>query len=149
MANYNRCILIGRLTRDPKLSYTPQQTAICEIGLAVGNTWTDKDGQKREDVCFIDCRCFGKQAETLNQYMSKGRQILVEGRLDLDQWETPDGQKRSKHRVAIQSFQFLDSKEAPKESPEPRPSPAQHPTIPGFPADVVGDPGYDEGDIPF
>ena len=109
MASYNKIILVGNLTRDPALSYLPSQTPVCEIGLAVNNKWRDKEGQQREDVCFIDCRCFGKQAETLNQYMSKGRQLLVEGRLELDQWETPDGQKRSKHRVWVQSFQFLDS----------------------------------------
>lgn len=108
MASYNKIILVGRLTRDPQLSFLPSQTPVCEIGLAVNNKWRDKDGNQREDVCFIDCRCFGKQAETLNQYMSKGRQILVEGRLELDQWEATDGTKRSKHRVMIQSFQFMD-----------------------------------------
>ncbi|NLF31819.1 MAG: single-stranded DNA-binding protein [Planctomycetes bacterium] len=109
MASYNKVILVGNLTRDPQLSYLPSKTPVCEIGLAVSRRWRDRDGQNREDVCFIDCRCYGRQAETLNQYMKKGRQILVEGRLELDQWETPDGQKHSRHRVNIESFQFLDS----------------------------------------
>ncbi len=108
MASYNKVILVGNLTRDPQLSYLPSQTPVCEIGLAVNRRWRDREGQTREDVCFIDCRCYGKSAETLNQYMRKGRQILIDGRLELDQWETPDGQKRSKHRVFIENFQFLD-----------------------------------------
>ena len=108
MASYNKVILVGRLTRDPQLSYLPSKTPVCEIGLAVNNRWRDREGQTREDVCFIDCRCYGRQAETLNQYLSKGRQLLVEGRLELDQWETPEGQKRSRHRVFVQTFQFLD-----------------------------------------
>ena len=136
MASLNKVLFIGNLTRDPALSYLPSQTPVCEIGLAVNNKWRDKDGQEREDVCFIDCRCFGKQAETLNQYMAKGRQLLVEGRLELDQWETPDGQKRSKHRVFITSFQFLDSgeKAAPSEPPATTawtpPAPHQRPMFP-------------------
>jgi len=108
MASYNKVILVGNLTRDPQLSYLPSQTPVCEIGLAVNRRWRDREGQQREDVCFVDCRCYGRQAETLNQYMRKGRQLLVEGRLELDQWETPDGQKRSKHRIFIENFQFLD-----------------------------------------
>jgi single-strand DNA-binding protein len=109
MANYNKVILVGNLTRDPQLSYLPSQTAVCEIGLAVNRRWRGQDGQQREETCFVDCKCFGRQAETLNQYMAKGRQLLVEGRLTLDTWETQDGQKRSKHRVVIENFQFLDS----------------------------------------
>jgi single-strand DNA-binding protein len=124
MASYNKIILLGNLTRDPQLSYLPSQTPVCEIGLAVNNKWRDKDGQQREDVCFIDCRCVGKQAETLNQYMSKGRQILVEGRLELDTWES-GGQKRSKHRVWIQSFQFVDKQESPSSSSLPPPAPSE------------------------
>ena len=107
MASFNKVILLGNLTRDPQLSYLPSGTAVCEIGLAVNNRYTGADGQVRENVCFIDARCFGRQAEVLNQYMSKGRPLMIEGRLDLDQWETPDGQKRSKHRVFIQNFQFV------------------------------------------
>ncbi len=109
MASYNKVILIGNLTRDPQLSYLPNQTPVCEFGIAVNRRWRDRDGQQREDVCFIDCNAFGKQAETLNQYMSKGRQLLVEGQLQFDQWESPEGQKRSKHRVRVMSFQFMDS----------------------------------------
>jgi single-strand DNA-binding protein len=107
MASYNKVILMGNLTRDPQLSYLPSQTPVCEIGLAVNRRWRSQDGQQREDVCFIDCRSYGKQAEILNQYMRKGRPILIEGRLDFDQWESQDGQKRSKHRVFIERFSFV------------------------------------------
>ena len=109
MANYNKVILVGNLTRDPQLSYLPSQTPVVEIGLAVNRRYRTKDGQQGEETCFIDCRAFGRQAETLNQYTSKGRQLLVEGRLTYDTWEGQDGQKRSKHRVTIENFQFLDS----------------------------------------
>ena len=107
MANYNRVILMGNLTRDPEMSYLPSQTAVVEIGLAVNRRWKSQDGQQREETCFIDCRAYGRQTETLNQYMSKGRPILIEGRLQFDQWEGKDGTRRSKHRVVIDNFQFL------------------------------------------
>ena len=127
---YCKLIMVGRLTKDPQLSHLPSGTPVCEIGLAVNNRWRDKDGNQREDVCFIDCRCFGKQAETLNQYMSKGRQLLVEGRLELDQWETPEGQKRSKHRVMIQSFQFLDGQQDGEKPRAAQPQAAQPQALP-------------------
>ncbi len=107
MANYNKVILVGNITRDPQLKYLPSQTAVCEFGLAINHRWRSADGEQKEDTCFIDCQVFGKQAETFNQYMTKGRSVLVEGRLQLDRWESQDGQKRSKHRVFVQSFQFL------------------------------------------
>ena len=107
MANFNKVILAGNLTRDPQLSYLPSQTPVVEFGLAVNRRWRGQNGQQREETCFIDCRCYGKQAETFNQYMSKGQPVLVEGRLQFDTWEGPDGQKRSKHRVFVQNYQFL------------------------------------------
>jgi single-strand DNA-binding protein len=107
MANFNRVLLIGNLTRDPQLSYTPNQTAVVDFGLAVNRRWTGKDGQAKEEVCFVDCRAFGKPAETINKYLSKGRAVFVEGRLTLDSWTAQDGTKRSKHRVTVENFQFL------------------------------------------
>ncbi len=107
MANYNKIILVGNLTRDPQLSFLPSQTPVVEIGLAVNRRWRSKEGEQREETCFIDCRAYGKQAETINQYMKKGRPLLVEGRLQLDSWQSQDGQKRSKHRVIIENFQFM------------------------------------------
>ena len=107
MASYNKVILMGNLTRDPQLSYLPSQMPVVELGLAVNRRWKDKDGQQKEDVCFVDCKAFGKRAEVLNQYMRKGRPILIDGRLDFSTWEGKDGQKRSKLRVVIENFTFL------------------------------------------
>ncbi len=108
-ANYNKVILAGNLTRDPQLSYLPNQTPVVEIGLAVNRRWRSQDGQQKEEACFVDCRAYGRQAEVMNQYLAKGRPVLVEGRLQLSQWEDQSGGKRSKLRVVIESFQFLGS----------------------------------------
>lgn len=107
MASYNRIILIGNLTRDPELRYLPSQTAVCDFGLAVNHRWRDRDGNQKEEVCFVDCSCFGKGGEIINQYMAKGRPLLVEGRLRLETWTGQDGQKRSRHSVLVENFQFL------------------------------------------
>ena len=107
MASYNRIVLVGNLTRDPQLSYTPSNTAVCKFGLATNHRFKDRDGNMRDEVCFVDCTVFGRGAETFNQYMGKGRSILVEGRLKLDQWTTPEGDKRSKHEVIVENFTFL------------------------------------------
>lgn len=107
MASYNRIVLVGNLTRDPELSYTPSNTAVCKFGIATNRKWKDREGNEREDVCFVDCTVFGRSAETFNQYMNKGRQVLVEGRLELNQWTTPEGEKRSKHGVFVENFTFL------------------------------------------
>jgi single-strand DNA-binding protein len=107
MANFNKVFLLGNLTRDPQLSYLPSQTAVVEFGLAVNRRWTGRDGEKREETCFVDCQAFGRQAENINKYMSKGRQLLVEGRLTFNSWTAQDGTKRSKHRVTVENFQFL------------------------------------------
>ncbi len=107
MANFNKVLLMGNLTRDPQLSYLPSQTAVVEFGIAVNRKWTGQDGSDREEVCFVDCRAFGKMAENINKYLKKGRPLFVEGRLSFDSWTAQDGTKRSKHRVTIESFQFL------------------------------------------
>jgi len=125
MANYNKVILIGNLTRDPQMSYLPSQTPVVEFGLAVNRRWRGQDGQNKEETCFIDCRCYGRQAETLNQYMAKGRPLLIEGRLQFDTWEGKDGTRRSKHRVIVERFQFLGG--APASSRRPRPDEAAAP----------------------
>ncbi len=107
MANLNKVMLIGNLTRDPDLKYTAGNQAVCELGLAVNRRYKTKDGEEREDTTFVDCEAWGKQAEVLKQYLSKGRPLFIEGRLKLDTWEDKDGQKRSKMRVVIENFQFL------------------------------------------
>ena len=110
MASYNKVILMGNLTRDPELRVTPKGTSVCQIGLAVNRTYRDSDGNNREDVTFVDVDAFGKQAEVLAKYMNKGRPILVEGRLQLDSWESKTGEKRNKLKVILEGFQFVGSK---------------------------------------
>lgn len=107
MASLNKILLIGNLTRDPQMSYLPSQTAVVDFGLAVNRKYTGKDGEKKEEVCFVDCRAFGKPAETLNRFVKKGNPIFIEGRLTFDSWTGQDGVKRSKHRVTVDNFQFL------------------------------------------
>ena len=107
MSNFNKILLMGNLTRDPQLSYLPSQTAVVEFGLAVNRKWTSRDGEKKEETCFVDCRAFGRTSENINKYMSKGRPLFVEGRLTFDSWTAQDGSKRSKHRVTVENFQFI------------------------------------------
>src|SRR6185369_12007201 len=108
MASFNKVILMGNLTRDPELRYTPKGTAIAKVGLAVNRVWTNEAGEKKEDVTFIDVDIFGRTAENVGQYMRKGRPILVEGRLKLDQWDDKaTGAKRSKLGVVAETVQFL------------------------------------------
>lgn len=107
MSSFNKILLMGNLTRDPQLSYTPSQTAVVDFGLAVNRRWTSRDGEKKEETCFVDCRAFGRIAENINKYLNKGRPVFIEGRLSFDTWTAQDGSKRSKHRVTVENFQFL------------------------------------------
>jgi len=110
MASFNKVILIGNLTRDPELRYTPKGMAIAKIGLAVNRNWTSEGGEKKEEVTFVDVDIFGRTAENVAQYMKKGRPIMIEGRLRLDQWDDKQtGQKRSKLGVVGENVQFLGS----------------------------------------
>jgi single-strand DNA-binding protein len=110
MANFNKVILAGNLTRDPELRYTPKGTAIAKFGMAINRTWKNETGETKEEVTFVDIDAFGRQAEVIAQYMKKGRPLLVEGRLKLDQWDDKQtGQKRSRLGVVLESFSFLDS----------------------------------------
>lgn len=119
MGSYNRIVLMGNLTRDPQLSYTPANTAVCKFGIATNRKWRDQDGNSREEVCFVDCTLFGRTAEAFNQYMSKGRQVLIEGRLRLDRWTTPEGEKRSKHEVTVERFTFVGARGDAGGAPDP------------------------------
>lgn len=107
MASFNKILLMGNLTRDPQLSYTPSQTAVVDFGLATNRKWTAQDGGQRDETCFVDCRAFGRMAENINKFFKKGRPIFVEGRLSFDSWTGQDGVKRSKHRVTVENFTFL------------------------------------------
>ena len=177
MANYNKIILVGNLTRDPQLKYLPSQMAIVEFTLAVNHKYKTKTGEERDEVLFIDVSAFGKTAEVINQYCTKGKQLLVEGRLKYDTWEDKQGGgKRSKHSVVVDNFQFIGSRDgAPQgggqgggnqqgsgyesdagEAPPSRPPvnraparPAQAPARPA-PEQPFGDEQqFKEDDIPF
>ncbi|MCX7804434.1 MAG: single-stranded DNA-binding protein [Planctomycetota bacterium] len=109
MANYNRVILMGNLTRDPEIRYTPSGTAVVTLGVAVNRRYRDpKTNEIREETTFVDVDVFGRQAEVASEYLAKGRPIFIEGRLRLDQWDDKQtGQKRSKLRVVCERYQFL------------------------------------------
>jgi len=107
MANFNKVLLVGNLTRDPELKSTPSNQSVAQIGLAVNRNYQTKDGEKREETTFVDCEAWGRTAEVMCQYLEKGRPVLVEGRLKLDQWQDKDGNNRSKLKVVIENFQFL------------------------------------------
>lgn len=109
MANVNRVLLIGHVTKDPELSYLPSQTAVINFGLAINRKWKSKDGTVKEEVCFVDCQAFSKGAENLNKYVKKGDPLFVEGRLKLEQWTADDGTKRSRMRVIVENFQFMST----------------------------------------
>jgi len=112
MASLNKVLLIGNLTRDPQLSYLPSQTAVVDFGLAVNRKWTSKEGEKKEDTCFVDCTAFGRQAENISKYLTKGRPLFVEGRLTFNSWTAQDGTKRNKLKVTVENFQFLGQAQA-------------------------------------
>ena len=107
MSSFNKVLLLGNLTRDPQLSYTPTNTAVADFGMATNRKWTSKDGTQKEETCFVDCRAFGKPAENINKYLKKGMPVFIEGRLTFDSWTGQDGQKRSKHRVTVENFRFI------------------------------------------
>lgn len=107
MASLNKVFLMGNLTRDPELRYTQNGKALASFGVAVSRNWTSPDGEKREDVCFVDVSMFGKRAEIISEYFSKGSPIFIEGRLQFRQWETQEGQKRNALSVVAEDFQFI------------------------------------------
>ena len=112
MASYNKVILMGNLTRDPELQYLPSGTAVARVGIAVNRVYNDRQsGEKKEEVCFVDLDAFGRTAEIINEYFQKGRPILVEGRLRFQSWETDDGQRRSKHSVMVDRFEFVGGRQ--------------------------------------
>lgn len=111
MATFNKVLILGNVTKDPKLSYLPTNTAVVEFGIATNRRWKSKTGEQKESVCFVDCRAFGTQADIMNKYLKKGKSIFIEGRLDFDQWTAQDGTKRSKHCIIVETCQFLDKGE--------------------------------------
>ena len=149
MASFNKVILAGNLTRDPEMRYTPKGTAITKIGLALNRTWKTETGETKEEVTFVDVDAFGRQAEVIAQYMKKGRPLLVEGRLRLDQWDDKQtGQKRSRLGVVLESFSFLDSGRGDNAAPAgPRAAAAPAAAAPAAPEAEPAQP--EEDDVPF
>lgn len=143
MANLNKVLLIGRLTRDPELRYTPSGTPLCEFGLAVNRFFKGKDGARQEETTFVDVTAWSRTAELANQYLKKGRQAFVEGYLKLDQWTTPEGQKRSKLSVVADSLQFLGGDREQSNEPDPRDEPQRQQASSD---DLTGG---NERDVPF
>ena len=151
MASFNKVILVGNLTRDPELRYTPKGTAIAKIGVAVNRVWTSEAGEKKEEVTFIDVDVFGRTAENVGQYMRKGRPILIEGRLKLDQWDDKQtGQKRSRLGVVAETVQFLGSPTGGG-GDGAAPAPARQRPAAAAPAGepVEGDGPPESDDVPF
>ena len=106
-ASLNKTLLIGNLTRDVDLRYTPSGAAVANFGLAINRTYTDASGEKVEDTCFVDIVAWNRLAEVCGEYLAKGRPVFIEGRLQMDSWEQEDGKKRSKLKVVAQNIQFL------------------------------------------
>lgn len=143
MASYNRVLLMGNLTRNPEIRYTPSGTAVADLGLAVNESFKNKAGETVEQTCFVDVVVWGRQAETASEYLHKGSPVFVEGRLQLDQWESQQGEKRSKLRVRADRVQFLGS---PGKGTEYAAAPAASaPQAPSAPAPAP----EDDDDVPF
>ena len=127
MSSFNKVILMGNLTREPELRVTPKGLSICQFGLAVNSTYKDREGNPKEEVTFVDVDSFGKQADVIAKHLSKGRPLLVEGRLKLDTWEDKEGNKRSKLKVVLEGFQFVGS---PARAPDAPAAPSARPAFP-------------------
>jgi single-strand DNA-binding protein len=111
MASYNKVMLMGNLTRDPEVRYTPKGSAVADLALAVNRTYTAESGEKREEVTYVDIVLWSKLAELAGQYLKKGRAVFIEGRLQMDTWEDKQtGQKRSRIKVVGENMQFVDSR---------------------------------------
>ena len=138
MASYNRVLLMGNLTRNPEIRYTPSGTAVADLGLAVNENFKNKAGETVEQTCFVEVVVWGRQAETSSEYLHKGSAVFVEGRLQLDQWENQQGEKRSKLRVRADRVQFIGVPGKGTEFADgPRSMDPQQPTM------------DDEDDVPF
>jgi single-strand DNA-binding protein len=120
MANLNKVLLMGNLTRDPEVRYTPKGTAVAELGIAVNRIYSGENGEKREEVTFVDVTVWGRTAENVGEYLKKGRPVFIEGRLQLDSWEDKQsGQKRNKLKVVADNVQFLGSPRGGSGGPGP------------------------------
>ena len=151
MASLNKVMLIGNLTRDPDVRMMTSGRPVCNFGLALNRSYKDSEGNRKEEVTFVDIECFGPRAEAVARFFTKGRPIFVEGRLKLDQWESKEGEKRSALKVVLDNFEFVDSGKQESSSTESyqveaKTSPPTSPTSPTPPPS--NDVDLDE-DVPF
>lgn len=164
MASYNKVLLMGNLTRDPQLKYLPSQTAVVDFGIACNRKYKLQSGEQKEEVTFVDCSAFGRTAEVINQYFTKGKPIFIEGRLRYEQWEDKQGGgKRSRLSVHIDNFQFIGGREGgggpggeeggggrPQRAPARGGAPAGGPPQSSGPEQPFPDEAqFKEDDIPF
>ena len=156
MASYNKVILMGNLTRDPEMKYLPSGTAVTNFGLAMSDKYTDREsGELRETVCFVDVEAWGRQGEIVNEYLSKGSPVFIEGALKFDSWETPEGEKRNKLKVRVFRLQLIGGRRdddemgggyadaMPSEQSQAQPEQTQEQSTGG------GSPSTTDDDIPF
>jgi single-strand DNA-binding protein len=161
MASFNKVILMGNLTRDPELKTAPSGSKVADLGLAVSESWRDKTtGENREVVCFVDVTVWNRLAELCQQYLKKGSPVLVEGRLQMDEWKNQQGEKRSKLRVRADTVKFLGTSQkrdgqdsaspssGPRSAPAAASAPASASAEPPF-SDDGGDLAHDDEHLPF
>ena len=145
MANLNKVLLLGNVTRDPEVRYTPKGSAVCDLGIAVNRAYTTDSGEKREEVTFVDVTLWGRTAEVASEYLKKGRPVFIEGRLQMDTWDDKQtGQKRTRLRVVAENMQLLGGR-PPGGGGEPTSESRQTSAPPKKPA--ASEP--DEDEIPF
>ena len=163
MASFNRVILMGNLTRDPELRYTPSGSAVCEFGLAMNRSYKTSSGEQRDETCFVDVTMWGRRGEVISEYFQKGRPIFIEGRLQFDSWEGQDGRRRNKLTVVLDNFQFIggrrgegqggyDDRDRPQRGGSaPQRTPSAPPPHQATPPPEESDEGFDVADdeIPF
>ena len=152
MASFNKVILIGNLTRDVELRYLGNGTAVSDVSLAVNESYKNKEGQKVENTVFVECTLWGKTAELAGQYLAKGKPVMFEGKLKLDQWDDKEtGKKRSKLGVIVESMQFLGSPSGGKDAPqeEERPQQQTRKTAPAKQTPLYDNQPSGGDDVPF
>lgn len=154
MASYNKVILMGNLTRDPEVKFLPSGTAVANFGLAMNESYTDQQGERKDTTCFVDIEAWGRQAEVVGEYFTKGRPILIEGSLKYDSWETEDGTKRNRLKVRLHRFQFVGGRRDEDEmgggyaDAQPAAAPTQTDSYQDAP-EAPSTPSSTDDDIPF
>ena len=144
MANLNKVLLLGNVTRDPEVRYTPKGSAVCDLGVAVNRAYTTDSGEKREEVTFVDVTLWGRTAEVASEYLKKGRPVFVEGRLQMDTWDDKQsGQKRTRLRVVAENMQLLGGRSSGGAEPIGESRPTSPPPKKSTPSEP------DEDEIPF